>query len=702
MRTVSFAVREGLIDPIGPQYAGVQGEHEETTVKFAVPADWIAAGYAVRAEWVDGEGGFDTTDFLALNDGEAVLPLPIAWTAAGGLAELRLAAALPGTVGMPLEAAAYTPVAYLYFESRTDEPAAWQEFPNRGLSALIADCHAAAGTARDTADGLTRQQAAGEFDGTRWFFGTLVSGEGPVVEATVAGAKPRDAYLNTDTYTVYRATEEEPLRWTAVGCLRGNGMVHKETLFEGAATEGATLAFGVSPAEFDHLEIYMNYGVAAVAHTPGDEYVYAAGFGRCTAENCVTGTVCLHEESPLSYTVSVCRQNGGTEQLFQPPTVQKVVGVTYLSAADLSPAATATRIENGVVLTVNDKNGTTAATVYDGAKGDRGEKGERGDSGVYVGETEPDPSADIWIDTGEHGRETTDYVLADLGVNVRRSGVIADGKFPAISHTLPRPVDISREYAAGCAALQLDVCVSGDEAFLQALENQAYSGQLELTSSGVCDRREINCRVPPVITWRREEWVRVVIPLSRFSAMETGGTFDPAAVNYFRLYLDLFSNELNGQSGTLSMANVRLVDVSKEAPYVADDPLGFVGSTGFLKVRGQDGNWTLVDTTCRDAGRTVVLYESESGAADGETVSLCNKLRNFDELRAVTSQGTLAVYTDESGSIASFAAGGVNQTGTGLFAVSGTCTPGTPDRLTLGLSPSGTVLYRLTGIRHEP
>lgn len=167
MRIVAFSVSESAINPVAPQYAGVQGEHHATEVQFTLPLSWMEAGYLVRAEFVDGVGAFDTTEFLPRTTNTVSVPLPVAWTAAGGLAEIRLAAAIVSADGLLEKTVVYSPVGYLYFESRAGEPPAWREFQNRGLSALIVDSRAAAAAANTAAEELLQQAANGAFDGEK-------------------------------------------------------------------------------------------------------------------------------------------------------------------------------------------------------------------------------------------------------------------------------------------------------------------------------------------------------------------------------------------------------------------------------------------------------------------------------------------------------------------------------------------------------
>lgn len=210
---------EGLLLPTEPQYAGVQGDHRACEVVFTLPTAWVEADYAVRAEFVDGAGAFDTSDFLPRTENTVTVTLPLAWTAAGGLAEIRLAAARPAATGLPEEQVAYSPVGYLYFDSRTGEPTAWRTFPNRGLSALIADARAAAALAEGTAARVQQQLEEGAFDGSAWLFGTAVTGEGEENHASVESARVGDMYLNTQTDAVYIQTAPDVWRW--IGSLRG-------------------------------------------------------------------------------------------------------------------------------------------------------------------------------------------------------------------------------------------------------------------------------------------------------------------------------------------------------------------------------------------------------------------------------------------------------------------------------------------------
>ena len=91
IRTVDFTVTEKDISPSVPQWAGVQGEHQATRVRFQLPTSLTGDGFVYRVEWVDGMQSFGTSGALAASeDGKVSFLLPASWTAAGGTAEVRL------------------------------------------------------------------------------------------------------------------------------------------------------------------------------------------------------------------------------------------------------------------------------------------------------------------------------------------------------------------------------------------------------------------------------------------------------------------------------------------------------------------------------------------------------------------------------------------------------------------------------------
>ena len=100
IRTVDFTVTEKGISPAAPQWAGVQGEHQATRVRFKLPESLIGKGHHFHVEWIDGMQAFGMSEQLtATDDGKVAYLLPSAWTAAGGTAEVRLCAGKDESTG---------------------------------------------------------------------------------------------------------------------------------------------------------------------------------------------------------------------------------------------------------------------------------------------------------------------------------------------------------------------------------------------------------------------------------------------------------------------------------------------------------------------------------------------------------------------------------------------------------------------------
>lgn len=84
VRTITFNATVSGVTPTGPQDAGVQGDHNATQVVWSLDAALINPDYRYRCEFVDGAGGWDTTQYLTPSaDKTIAVSLPRAWTAAG-------------------------------------------------------------------------------------------------------------------------------------------------------------------------------------------------------------------------------------------------------------------------------------------------------------------------------------------------------------------------------------------------------------------------------------------------------------------------------------------------------------------------------------------------------------------------------------------------------------------------------------------
>ena len=174
VRTITFAATSKGVTPTGPQEAGVQGDHNATVVVWQLDETLLNEAYRYRCEYVDGSGGWDTTPYLALESGNTIsVPLPRAWTAAGGCAVIRLCVS-EFTEGRE-ERSIYTLTGRLQYAGRESGGAMAEEYEDK-LPALImavtesmneaeaaaAGAEAAAAGANEAASGASGAAAAAE------------------------------------------------------------------------------------------------------------------------------------------------------------------------------------------------------------------------------------------------------------------------------------------------------------------------------------------------------------------------------------------------------------------------------------------------------------------------------------------------------------------------------------------------------------
>ncbi len=137
----------------------MQGDHNATSVVFALDEALVNAAYQYRFEFVDGAGGYDTTDFVVLENSQASCLLPGNWTGAGSTGTIRLCAVILGADNTE-EQVAYTLSGRLKFASRDTGTPMETEY-EKGLSGLIADTKDAADAANQAAaDAETAADAA--------------------------------------------------------------------------------------------------------------------------------------------------------------------------------------------------------------------------------------------------------------------------------------------------------------------------------------------------------------------------------------------------------------------------------------------------------------------------------------------------------------------------------------------------------------
>lgn len=193
------------------------------------------------------------------------------------------------------------------------------------------------------------------------------------------------------------------------------------------------------------------------------------------------------------------------------------------------------------------------------------------------------------------------YVVKELNYNsvnglytIGSSGLLIN---PALVFTTP--IDLEKlGYVDGDGkiksnlALQMDLFMDGN---LTALK--AGVGQIEFTSSGTCDKEEINTSVAGM-QWKEGEWVRQAIPLSTFgNGSADSSAFDPSAINYMRIYI-VGMEKFAGEIMRLKICNVRLVDTSKTAPTPEQDRIGdgsFIPDAPVWELAPIGGDYTTTD-----------------------------------------------------------------------------------------------------------
>jgi len=155
-RTITFRANPEGVTPTGLQAAGVQGDHNAAAVVWKLEGALVNAAYRYRCEYVDGAGGWDTTRYLPLESGNTLtVPLPRAWTAAGGCAAIRLC--VSEFVSGEEEHTLYTLTGRLQFANRESGGAMAAAYEEKlpaliqAVSVSIEEADTAAGTANTAA-----------------------------------------------------------------------------------------------------------------------------------------------------------------------------------------------------------------------------------------------------------------------------------------------------------------------------------------------------------------------------------------------------------------------------------------------------------------------------------------------------------------------------------------------------------------------
>ena len=149
VRSIIFFADENGISPPEPQFAGVQGEHNATEVKFQLSSALTSPKYLYRIEFSDAAGEYDSTDFIPISGSFVNYLLPENWTKAGGVGVIHLCAVVLDANGRE-EQEVYSLAGRLKFAPR--ESGGMKTKYEKGLSALISEAGKATDAANEAAE----------------------------------------------------------------------------------------------------------------------------------------------------------------------------------------------------------------------------------------------------------------------------------------------------------------------------------------------------------------------------------------------------------------------------------------------------------------------------------------------------------------------------------------------------------------------
>lgn len=149
VRSIIFFADENGVSPSEPQFAGVQGEHNATEVKFQLSSALTSPEYLYRIEFSDAAGEYDSTDFIPISGSFVNYLLPENWTKAGGVGVIHLCAVVLDANGQE-EQEVYSLAGRLKFAPR--ESGGMKTKYEKGLSALISEAGKATDAANEAAE----------------------------------------------------------------------------------------------------------------------------------------------------------------------------------------------------------------------------------------------------------------------------------------------------------------------------------------------------------------------------------------------------------------------------------------------------------------------------------------------------------------------------------------------------------------------
>lgn len=158
IRTVTFVLDVQSVTPDTPQFAGVAGDDGATLLVLQPTQALCPDGAQYRIACIDGLGQAHTSDLLELTDrGTLEMPIPAAWTAAGGSLSVQAVAQVVQPNG-ETEMSVYSLPAQMYLIGSDGESPV-----RRSVGTLLADCHTAVDAAQQAA--AQALQCAGEASG---------------------------------------------------------------------------------------------------------------------------------------------------------------------------------------------------------------------------------------------------------------------------------------------------------------------------------------------------------------------------------------------------------------------------------------------------------------------------------------------------------------------------------------------------------
>ncbi len=174
--------------------------------------------------------------------------------------------------------------------------------------------------------------------------------------------------------------------------------------------------------------------------------------------------------------------------------------------------------------------------------------------------------------------ETKEYIIQELSHMISASPDISKTGTVAMTGGVIDAIDLSGkgDYALENVGIQVDTYVSGSAGFVDFFVGGKYGGEFEISSAKTYDKEERNAGPAKRLRFEENTWLRVVVPLSVFNP-SSATSFDPSNMNYIRLFFLGGGSAYAGETGTLKLMKMCLVDLTvpeEERPTEKERPLG--------------------------------------------------------------------------------------------------------------------------------